>query len=617
MRTTIATQDVLLPRPQSVVRHRGTFDARRPVRLAITPAARSLTSAAATILRSIVRRDGVDATRETARLILDLATPKSAPPQSYTLSIRPDEIRIAASDVPGFRYAAVTLAQLLHCGAKAVAAMDIDDRPDIAARGVMLDISRDKVPTLATIKQLVDRLAGWKINQIQLYTEHTFAYRGHEKVWRGASPMTPTQIETLDRYCRDRCVELVPNQNSFGHMEKWLQHKPYIAMAEMDGPWIDPWGKQREHPSTLNPLDPASIRFVGSLYDQLLPHFSSRLFNVGCDETFELGKGRSKAACQRRGPGRVYLDFLLKIRREVRRHDRRMMFWDDIAMQHPELLPRLPKDVMLAVWGYDTGHPFDQYCERLVQHGLDFYVCPGTSSWCSFGGRSRNCVANLAEAAAAGLRHKASGYLITDWGDYGHRQYQPASYLGFLYGAAVSWCHKTNEPLNAAKELSRHAFGDSNGQAGRLWFDIGRVHEAAKHPLKNRTILFSVMQTPLDDPHVCEHLTSARVQAMHAAASRIAAQATRAPFAGADADLVRDELIVTAHVLRHACERANVMLSLPSGKPIRRACRKLAADMRKIIDRHARLWRARNRPGGLNASLSHYRNMLNEYERLS
>ena len=76
----------------------------------------------------------------------------------------------------------------------------IEDWPDFAARGVMLDISRDKVPTLATLTGLVDLLAGWKINQLQLYTEHTFAYAGHERVWRGASPMTGEQIERLDQF---------------------------------------------------------------------------------------------------------------------------------------------------------------------------------------------------------------------------------------------------------------------------------------------------------------------------------------------------------------------------------------------------------------------------------
>ena len=85
---------------------------------------------------------------------------------------------------------------------------------------------------------------------------------------------------------------------------------------------------------TLCPTDPGSLPFVATLFDELLPHFSSRLFNVGCDET-QVGEGRSKAECEKRGAGRVYLDFLLGIYREVKVRGSTMMFWGDIIMKHP------------------------------------------------------------------------------------------------------------------------------------------------------------------------------------------------------------------------------------------------------------------------------------------
>src|SRR4029453_13120330 len=98
----------------------------------------------------------------------------------------------------------------------------VEDWPDVPVRGVMLDVSRDKVPTMETVRALVDRLAGWKVNQLQLYMEHTFAYRDHEDVWRAASPFTAEEVVELDAYCRARHVELVPNQNCLGHWERWL-----------------------------------------------------------------------------------------------------------------------------------------------------------------------------------------------------------------------------------------------------------------------------------------------------------------------------------------------------------------------------------------------------------
>ena len=60
------------------------------------------------------------------------------------------------------------------------------DWPDILHRGVMLDVSRDRVWTMATLRATVRRLAHMKVNQLQLYMEHTFQYHDHREVWHGS-----------------------------------------------------------------------------------------------------------------------------------------------------------------------------------------------------------------------------------------------------------------------------------------------------------------------------------------------------------------------------------------------------------------------------------------------
>ena len=84
--------------------------------------------------------------------------------------------------------------------------------------GYMLDVSRNKVPTMASLYRMVDVLAELGYNQFQLYTEHTFAYRDHAVVWNDASPMTAEEVRALDAYCAGKGIDLVPNQNSFGHL---------------------------------------------------------------------------------------------------------------------------------------------------------------------------------------------------------------------------------------------------------------------------------------------------------------------------------------------------------------------------------------------------------------
>ena len=114
----------------------------------------------------------------------------------------------------------------------ALPAVHIRDWPDIEVRGAMLDVSRDRVPTRATLERLVGILAAARYNHLQLYVEHTFAYRDHEEVWRHASPLTVDDMRWLDDLCAAHGIELVTNQNCFGHMGRWLSHDGYRQRAE-------------------------------------------------------------------------------------------------------------------------------------------------------------------------------------------------------------------------------------------------------------------------------------------------------------------------------------------------------------------------------------------------
>lgn len=262
----------------------------------------------------------------------------------------PAAIDIAARNAAGVFYGVCTIIQLLATSdGPRLPTLSIRHWPDFRVRGVMLDVSRDKVPTTDTLRDLIDLLAAWKINHLQLYTEHTFACRNHPEIWAAASPLTGEEILDLDAYCRERFIELVPNQNCFGHMRRWLSHPRYAPLAETLGDFEVPWGRCRG-PFSLCPVDPGSLKLIQSLLDELLPHFSSRLCNAGCDETFDLGQGRSREDCVRKGKGRVYLDFLRDIARETHARGHTLQFWGDIVLQHPELIPELPRDSIALVW---------------------------------------------------------------------------------------------------------------------------------------------------------------------------------------------------------------------------------------------------------------------------
>jgi len=463
---------------------------------------------------------------------------------------------------------------------------------------------------MATLFALVDQLAELKINQLQLYTEHTFAYRHHAVVWKDASPMTHEEIRQLDSYCRDRFIELVPNQNSFGHLERWFKHPKYQHLAEKPEGFTFPSGSRMPTGFSLNPTDLHSIAFVESLYDELLPNFTSRLFNVGCDETFDIGLGRSKAIVEQRGRERVYLDFLLEIHDAVTRHGRKMMFWGDIILRKPELLSELPRDIIALDWGYEADHSFEKETHAFREAGVPFYVCPGTSSWCSITGRSENAIANLKNAAMNGLKHRATGYLITDWGDYGHLQYFPVSYLGLAAGAAYSWCYKSNNSLPIADALSVHVFKDRAGIMGQLMRDLGNIAQAMKAPLANGTRLFWTLMNIEDRRKLYKNVTLEEYRAAEARIDAAIAPLDRARMDRPDAALIMDEVRNAAAMLRHACRRGEMLLDPKSVDPAI-----LSNNQRQIVAEHRRLWLMRNRLGGLADSAGRLERMARDCAR--
>jgi hypothetical protein len=548
------------------------------------------------------------------------------------LDITSTFIEIVGHDAAGLFYGVCTLSQLVRQFGAAIPCLSMTDYPDFPARGVMLDVSRSKVPTLETLFDLVDLLASLKINQLQLYFEHTFAYRDHQAVWANASPITGQDILELDAFCRERFVDLVPNQNSLGHLVPWLTHPKYAHLAEAPDGFDLPWGGHRDGPFSLNPTDPRSLDLIRNLYDDLLPHFSSRLFNVGCDETFDLGAGRSKAACEERGVHRVYLGFLLQIYELVKERGRTMMFWGDIILHEPELISELPKDAIALEWGYEFDHPFDKNCEEFARAGVPFYVCPGTSSWNAVVGRTDNAMGNLRNAAEKGLKHGAIGYLNTNWGDNGHWQYQPTAYLGYVYGAAVSWACQANRSIDLASALSLHAFNDPSGTMGRVAFDLGNVYKVYERNttkrIHNTNFLVAVLYMPVDELQsrrldwraVTPDLFVEARQAIDVALAML----PRARMRGQDAGLIRREYENAARLMRHACALAEFKIAVARADSDEEKAASsmraglLAEDMQGILAEHRELWLARNRVGGLEESSgAYFSKMIDTYLRIA
>ena len=469
----------------------------------------------------------------------------------------------------------------------------------------MLDISRGRVPNLETLLDLAERLADFKINELQLYTEHTFAYRKYESVWRSWGALTAREVQKLDARCRELGIDLVPNQNSFGHLRYFLEHPRVKKLAEVSEPYEDASGEFVRRPSTLAPNHPGTLPFLRGLYDELLPNFSSRFFNVGCDETWDLGRGQSKKLCQAKGKGPVYLDFLKRVRAEVSTRDRRMMFWGDIILKYPKLIRKLPKDVIALNWGYEANHPFDREAKLFAKSGIPFYVCPGTSTWMTMVGRHDNSLLNLRRAARAGRKHGAIGYLITDWGDGGHPQPLAVSWLPFLAGAAMAWNSDGFRESRLVPVLNRDVYQDRSGRVAKAAFALGLAHRKLHFTEVNLTPLGAVIAAPPPETRelFCRHGLKyyARIPARNIQATLREVQkqllALRRSRGSATGKILQRELELAARMAEQSCKFMLWQQAVAQGKTTR--ARKMAQaainELRALDEEFNTFWRSRNK----------------------
>ena len=533
--------------------------------------------------------------------------------ESYRLRIDRDGIAMEAATPTGLFRAAATLHQWLASHGRQtargleVAPVEIEDRPDFPTRGAMLDVSRNRVPTMEYLERLIDRLAAWKVNHLQLYVEHTYAYEDHEDVWRHASPFTAAEIRSLDAYCRERFIELAPNQNSFGHFHRWLVHDRYRPLAEVPEGFRHFFSLDPE-PFSLCATDPRVPDLLSDLYDQLLPQFSSRRFNVGLDETFDLGRSRSAEACAERGKPAVYLDFLRQVHGLVTDRDRQMLFWGDIILEHPEVIDQIPEDAVALCWGYEAGHPFADQCGRLAASGREFWVCPGTSSWNSFGGRLQNAVSNLATAATAGFDAGARGLLITDWGDYGHLQPPAIAELPLSIGAGFAWSVETARQTARATERNEEAWlehavrfvYDGDDTLARTVVDLGAIDLDCGGPVMNGTTLFYLLRFIDDDltHRRFKRLSTAKLQRTYTRLAEIRGRLAGAPTYAA--------LDWTCRIMTWCCRLGIERLGAGRGQQVDRLAPSvragLGAELRRIADDLPNVWLATSREGGLEDS---------------
>lgn len=433
----LAQQLKLIPYPKRVDLGAGKVEITSTTRIALTAKHAKADRIAADMLaeeieRTTGRKPAIGESRVHAIVLTRLEPKDSDDPlfkdQGYTIEAKKDRIVVAGASDAGLFYGVQTLRQLLQPEGKKlfVPEVSIRDWPTMRWRGVHDDLSRGPIARLDFLKEQIRILSEYKINMFSPYMEAVFAYPGMPLIAPADAALTPDDARDLVKYAAQYYVTVVPEQEAFGHLHNVLKYDLYSDLAETP------------HGHVLAPGQEGSYVLIQKMFDELAKDFPGPFLHIGADETFELGRGQTKAKADEVGIGKVYLDYLSRITSILKPLNKRIMFWGDIAMKYPELLNILPKDVIAVAWSYSARPNFDNMLKPYKDNGLDLFVAPGANNWNVIFPNLDNAYPNISIFVRDGQKYGALGMLNTNWNDDGE-SFIGLTYAPFVLGAACSW----------------------------------------------------------------------------------------------------------------------------------------------------------------------------------
>ena len=369
--------------------------------------------------------------------------------QAYRLTINPNFIRMEATSAAGLFYATQSLKQLYRYsflknkGEITIPCMTVTDWPNYKVRAWQDDISRGPIVSMDYLKRLIPMMAECKLNAFSLYTEHTFKTKCHPDV-APTDAFTAEEIKELEDFCKPYHIQIIGNQQCFGHSEEILCNPFYSDLA--DTKW------------NLNPAKEETYKFLEDHLREVARAYKSPYFNINCDETESLGQGYAKAYVDSVGAEKVYYQHINRVNRMLRPYRKRVMMWGDIADKHPEILDNLDNDIFLIAWSYDGRDDFNEFLQPYVKSGRNYFVAPGVSLSERVWPKHYEFKKNITNLCRDGYKNGAMGVINTCWDDFGESLTNCALY-GLSLGAEMSWNAASQQERNTEANFTAHFMG--------------------------------------------------------------------------------------------------------------------------------------------------------------
>jgi hexosaminidase len=298
------------------------------------------------------------------------------------------------------------LVLILIGAARPSSAINLPVTDSVAVKGFHLDM-RIQVMKMPAMKKFVLNLSKNGINTLLVEWEGSYPFE-KEPLIANKYAYSRQEIRDFIGYCNSLHIQVIPLQQSFGHVEYILRNYKYAALRE----------DQKDF-SQVCPSEPElNKKLFTTLYTDLVSTHNSPYVHIGGDETYLLGHcEKCKKRAAEIGLSRLYFDHIKMLCDIVVSLGKKPIVWADIALKYPDYINLLPKETIFIDWNY--GWDVNRFGDhaKLLKSGYEIWGSPA-------------------------LRSHPDNYFLTDWQKHFNnvRDFLPLSRkLGYKGIVMTSW----------------------------------------------------------------------------------------------------------------------------------------------------------------------------------
>ncbi|VAX19216.1 hypothetical protein MNBD_IGNAVI01-1889 [hydrothermal vent metagenome] len=396
--------------------------------------------------------------------------------QAYQLVIDENRISIRSTTNRGIFYGAMSLIQLIENSQSAqLPNLNIIDWPDINVRGISDDISRGQVSTIDNFKRIIDFIARYKMNTYMVYLEDMLELDSYPSIGKNRGALTKDEVREIVDYAGERYIDVIPIFQTLGHFENILSQDEFQEYAEYPGA------------ASLSISEEKTYTFLENMLNEVFELFPSEYINIGADESYDVGRGKSKALASKKGIAKVHAEHYKKVYDICKKNDKKVMMYGDVILNHPDILDMIPKDIIIVDWHYNASTNYTS-TDLFRDAGFEYYVSPSVWNFRTTFPAYQIALPNIKSFIKSGIANGSTGMINSNWGDYGSETFKEFVLFGYAWSAQCSWNFRQSKISEFNDRFFADFFGINDDGLNGLYktfsnqFNQMQWHEVWRHP---------------------------------------------------------------------------------------------------------------------------------------